>query len=480
MTEGMIFLKKAVAFFLSFIFILLMPADLAHGAFTTHSKETSTESIDEPDSGESDFGTSGSGMPQVSAEAAMVMDAKTGQVLYEKNGYQAMYPASITKIMTTLLALEQGTLPATITMSETAVWGIDRNSSHIALDVDEKITLEQALYAVMIASANEAAWAVAEYISGTLSDFSTLMNTRAEELGCVNTHFVNANGLHDDDHYTCAYDMALITKEALTHREFRTITSTFHYIIPPTNMNEEQRDLWQKNHMINPDSQYYYKYCEGGKTGFTDEAGGTLVTWAMKDDVELICVLMNARPTSDNFTDSVALYDYFFDNYSYQTPLDDYVFSAEQLTSAENFLNNYYGGKNVGTMVLSVDNPGELFLPNPDDALTVTIQFSEERLSEHIIGTLLYGNEAETYIELPISYSGYINSPDDKSVEETIASGVIKDTTKKKIPSPIILFLILLFLGSGIFLYLRIRYIQKQRQLYRRRRNSARQNNKPF
>jgi len=154
------------------------------------------------------------GFPQITSTSAIIMDAQSGQIIYEKNSHTRQYPASITKIMTAYLAIKNGDLNSTITMSDAAVWGIDRNSSHIALDVGEEISMSDALYAVMLMSANEAAWAIAEQVSGSLENFVQLMNDTAQSLGCKDTHFTNANGLHDPDHYTTAYDMALITKEA--------------------------------------------------------------------------------------------------------------------------------------------------------------------------------------------------------------------------------------------------------------------------
>lgn len=142
------------------------------------------------------------GFPAITSSSAIIMEAKTGQILYEKNSHARQYPASITKILTAYLAIKHGDLNATITMSDSAVWGIDRGSSHIALDVGEQISMSDALYAVMLVSANEAAWAIAEQVSGSLTNFVQLMNDTSQSLGCTDTHFTNANGLHDAEHYT--------------------------------------------------------------------------------------------------------------------------------------------------------------------------------------------------------------------------------------------------------------------------------------
>lgn len=176
--------------------------------------ENSTETEIDPTVQTNDI----NGWPQgdaIESDAAICMDGNTGAVLYGKNIEKQEYPASITKIMTVLLALENGNLDDTVTFSENAVYSIEYGSAHLGLTEGEELTLEQCLYGIMLASANEISNAVAEHIGGSVEKFADMMNQKAEELGCVNTHFVNPNGLHDDNHYTCAYDMALITQAAM-------------------------------------------------------------------------------------------------------------------------------------------------------------------------------------------------------------------------------------------------------------------------
>lgn len=477
-------MKRLLSFIIIFIItICLLPTHTAYAEeadTTLESDETIDDSSSEGDT--SDNSTSDSGIPVPSSESAIVIDAKSGQILYEKNAHTKMYPASITKIMTAYLALENGDLNSKITMSEDAVWGIERGSSHIALDVGEQITLEDALYAVLLVSANEAAWGVAEHIGGSLKGFTDMMNTKAAELGCENTHFVNANGLHDDGHYTTAYDMALIAKAALTNEKFMEITSSTYHKIPPTNKNSEQRDLWQDNKLINPDSEYYYEYCQGGKTGYTDQAGGTLVTWAQKDNMQLICVTLNGSGAS-NYKDSAALFDYFFNNYSYQSPLSGYEFSAEELTHAQNYLNDYYSCENAGTMNLTVDTTGKMLISDeiPVDKLDINLELSSEQLDNSIIGTLTVSHGDDIYMELPVLYSGYVNSNDKNAIREAIANGTIRSKeNKKKSNIAILIFVIILLLGIVSSVYLRIKYIKKQREAYLRRRERARRQRKHF
>ena len=169
--------------------------------------------------------------PPVTSEAAIVMEASTGAILYSKNIHEEFYPASITKILTTLLAIENSSLSEIVTFSKKAVFDVDLDSSRIGIDVGEELTMEQSLYGIMLASANEVSYAVAEHISGDVDSFADLMNARAKELGCTNTNFVNPNGLPDPNHYTSAYDMALISRAAINNDIFREITGTRTYKI---------------------------------------------------------------------------------------------------------------------------------------------------------------------------------------------------------------------------------------------------------
>lgn len=250
----------------------------------------------------------------IGSESAVLIDAASGQVLFQKNMNQKAYPASITKIMTGMLALEKGDLSQTVTMSEEAVFSIDRSSAHIALDVDEEITLEQALYALAIASANEAANGIAETVSGSVADFAKEMNQTAVEAGAQNTNFTNPNGLHDDNHYTTAYDMAKITAAALQNPKFAEIFGTEKYDIPPTNKQAETRSMWTRNKFIN--GAYAYDGILLSKTGWTEEAKYTLVTAAQRGDRTLVAVVMKAARDADIWQDSMTLFDYGFDEFT--------------------------------------------------------------------------------------------------------------------------------------------------------------------
>ncbi len=252
-------------------------------------------------------------LPKIVSESAVLMDAKTGQVLYEKNMHMQLYPASITKILTILLGLEHGNLQDMVTMSREAVFSILRGSSHIALQDGEQITLEQALMAAMLPSANDASNGIAEHISGSDSEFAQFMNQRAREAGALNTNFVNPHGLPNESHVSTAYDMAIITRAALQNDKFREIFGTVRYTIPPTNKQPKSRDLWSEHRMLTT-NKYYYQGVVGGKTGYTQISQNTLVTAARRGERELIVVVMKSQNYAV-YTDTIALFDYGFNQF---------------------------------------------------------------------------------------------------------------------------------------------------------------------
>lgn len=250
--------------------------------------------------------------PDLYAQAAVLMDADTGQVLYGKAERQRMYPASLTKIMTCLLAMENGKYSDIVTVRDEATQDV-LGTTHIALTEGEQLTLEQLMYAVMLESANDAAAAVGIHLAGSIQMFSKLMNDRAAQLGAVDSHFVNASGLPNDNHYSTAYDLALITREALKHPEFRKFAGTHQYTIPATNKNES-RVVTHRNYMFVLNDTYEGAFA--GKTGWTEEAGTCLMTVAERDGVTLICVVLKCAGAADaEFTDSTALFDYGFNNF---------------------------------------------------------------------------------------------------------------------------------------------------------------------
>ena len=251
--------------------------------------------------------------PRVGAAGAVIMDADSGEILYGKNIYKHLYPASITKLMTALLAYENLDLADHITFSENAVYGIESGSSNIGMDVGQSITVEEALYGLLIASANEVAIALGEKVSGSEKDFADLMNERARQLGCENTNFVTLNGLHDRNHYTCAYDMALIARQVYQHTDLIRYMSDYNYHFVKSE--KQPDDFWISNTNDFLTGEMEYDGIVGGKTGYTDQARETLVTFAEREDVHLICVIMKEEPPYEYY-DTIDLLNYAFDNFT--------------------------------------------------------------------------------------------------------------------------------------------------------------------
>ncbi len=257
------------------------------------------------------------GWPQgqaIQAASGVVLDLDTGAWLYSKNCDRQLYPASITKIMTALLTIENADLDAVMTCSP-IVYELDENASNTGLSEGEQMTIRDALYTLMLESANDTANALAEYVGGSLEGFAQMMNEKAASLGCTGTHFSNPSGLSADDHYTTAHDMALIAKAAYENETFRTICGTVEYEIPPTNTYEETRYLGNHHQMMKGDSDYYTDWCTGGKTGFTEMAWNTLVTYGEKDGKRLVCVLMHGNGAKQNYLETIDLMNYGFDNF---------------------------------------------------------------------------------------------------------------------------------------------------------------------
>lgn len=250
--------------------------------------------------------------PQIEAQSAVLMDVYTDAILYSKNADLQLYPASITKILTTLLGCENLGMKEKIEVSETAAYGIEPGSSSIWADTGEIFTVQQALMAVMLESANEMALAIGEKVSGSTKKFVELMNERARQIGCTNTHFNNPNGLPDETHVTTANDMAKISKAAWFNPLFRKFVTKDLFEIPPTNVFKETRYLLN-HHKMMAGRDYAYDGVVGGKTGYTDAAGSTLVTYAKRGDTILLVVVMGS--VNGGWSDTAALLDYGFGSF---------------------------------------------------------------------------------------------------------------------------------------------------------------------
>lgn len=265
-------------------------------------------------------------IPDIASPSALLMDYSSGKILYEKNINEKRYPASLTKIMTAIIVLENCELSDIATVSYDAVMSLSSGYVTANLQIGEELTVEQLLYVLMVGSSNDAAIVLAEHVSGSVEKFADLMNEKAKELGCTSTNFVNPNGAHDENHYSTAYDLALMAKYAMKNETFRTLVSTTSYTLPTTNKyDREDRIFRTTNSLLHLDTSdradnYYYQYATGIKTGFTTPAGNCLIASANKNNLELITVVLGAGQTKDGlsqrYLDTLSLFDYGYSTYT--------------------------------------------------------------------------------------------------------------------------------------------------------------------
>lgn len=272
----------------------------------------------------------GAQAPEVEASAALLIELNSGVILYEKDADTKIFPASLTKVMSCLVALENSQLNETVTVNESAFDGLGQYSSTAGLLVGEKLSMENLLYCMMLSSGNEACNVAAEHIFGSVDLFVEKMNEKAQALGCVNTHFANTHGLHDAQHYTTARDLSIIVKEALKNNVFKTIVATHTYKMPGTNLSGP-RTLTTTNQMMLPTAgnPYYDKRVTGVKTGFTTPAGRCLIATASEGSISLLSIVTGCEtrilPSGDlefaSFPETKKLLEFGFSNYTYETLL---------------------------------------------------------------------------------------------------------------------------------------------------------------
>ena len=436
----------------------LMALSLIIPAFSAFADEVPTDTV------------SNSTPPSVAAETAVLIDASSGEILYSKNADQKMFPASITKLMTILLALENGNLTDEITFSHDAIYSIEPGSAHIAIQEGETLTLEQVLRAIILRSANEASNGVAEYVAGSIDAFAEKMTARAKELGCKNTNFVNANGLHNENHYTTAHDMALIAKELLTHEEYRKMMSETYFEIEPTNKQAEIRYLHGQHQMLNPNAIYYYEDAIGGKTGFTSEALNTLVTYANRDGLELIAVVMKCN-AAEHYTDTAALFDYGFANYESVKLL-----SAADYTATVKVTENYKDRPvERGTITIAPAADVYLTLPKGTDISATKAEMEVPESIEapvaagQVVGTLKVTLNGETIKTADLVSKDTIEGLTDAEKEELDASSFTGILKRIGIGIGILLLAFIILLCITRF----IGYQQYKKRRARRKRRQA-------
>lgn len=354
--------------------------------------------------------------PIVGAESAILIDADTGVILYEKNVHAKQYPASTTKILTCLIASEMCENDEVVTFSRSAVFDTPRDSNNIAIDVGESLTIEECLQAILIRSANECAFAVAEHITGSdWQSFADIMNNRAAELGCVDSHFVNPNGLPDDNHYTSAYDLAQIGRAFFANQELCDITMTPRLHIYPS-ANQPDEIIENSTVLILPGKTYGYEYLVGAKTGYTDAARSCLVSCAEKDGMRLICVVMRDE-APNQYLDTINLFDYGFSNF--------YTANISETETKYNIstTGSFYSGVDVlgnSTPILALNTEDCIVVPrtvdfsdltseityntsNPNEAAIITYSYHGVYLGTAAVEFAIQSDGGYTFDELPDS-----------------------------------------------------------------------------
>ncbi|MBR2180599.1 MAG: D-alanyl-D-alanine carboxypeptidase [Oscillospiraceae bacterium] len=379
--------------------------------------------------------------PELVSESAVLIDAETGQVLYDKEMHKQMYPASITKILTVITGLEKLSMTEKMTMSHYAVFSLPVGSSHIALDEGEEITMEQAVYAALLMSANDACNGIAEKAAGSIEAFTEMMNETASRAGAKNSNFVNAHGLSDDNHYTTAYDMAMICRYALKNETFRKVFSTYKYVMSPTNKQPEKRTFVNQHYMVSvPDMKY--DGIIGGKAGWTSVSKCTLVTAAERDGRCLIAVVMKCVKDKDKYADTKALLDWGFENFN------EVSYNTSDLPS---------GG-------YAFENPVELLLPAGKTREDVSLSVTMEDGVDYAVFSYADGEEI---LRTPCSVSIDVSAKTAGEVRRDTIKGIVGGVVKT------VLTIVLCIIGAFVILCTAIivrKRIYRAKKKKRRRR----------
>ena len=384
--------------------------------------------------------------PAIGAEAAILIEADTGTILYSKNIYEHLYPASITKLMTGLLAYERLSMDDMVPFSATAVYSIEYGSASIGIDPGEAMTVEQSLYALFVASANEVAAGLAEKIAGSLDKFAEMMTIRARQLGCRNTHFTNSNGLFNEKHYTCAYDMAQIAREFFSHEELCTIANTSMYYMPSSDTQPDEFTLFNKHKLINGEIEY--EGIVGGKTGYVEKSRQTLVTCAERDGMKLICVILKEE-YPNQFYDTVELFDYGFNNFR-KLKISDH--EKKYTISNPGFMRvgkDIYGSNSIP---FTISGKGSVCIPNEmsfdsltsevvydeqaEDTVRETVESgenAEEKSSDKkVIGTITYKYGDLSVGQTQILFTGTLAAPANADAAEGATSEIAAEAEPEK------------------------------------------------
>lgn len=392
-----------------FIYILIMILVMA--STTSFAAEIIAPDLRVIEKQESQESQETQGTLNIYSNAAILIDSNSGKTLYSKNADKKVYPASTTKILTSIIAIENITnLQEKTIVKNSAISSIPSGYSSAYLSEGEEISLEYVLQVFLIHSANEAGNVLAEHVSGNIESFVNLMNEKVKELGCKNTHFVNTNGIHDENHYTTAEDLAVIARYCMKNQTFRNIVSMKSCTIPRTNKSDE-RYYQNTNDLINPSSEYYLPDCIGIKTGYTSPAKNCLISACNKDGLELIAVVLGA-PTinsgkSTRYLDSTQLYNYGYSN-----------FASKKIASRGDTIYNINiknADKETKSLDLILANDINALVNTQNENVTYSIKLNDNLSApigiNSVIGTITYSSEGLEYTEnLVASHDVYKNN----------------------------------------------------------------------
>lgn len=321
-------LKKIIFSFAIIIFMLQSLAIIICNATEDESQRVILNDFSEIEKNLEPIENKNENLLNIYSEAAILIEAQTGKILYDKDIYSRKYPASTTKILTAIIAIENCDLDEKAKASYNAVFSVKSGYSIANIQEGESFTIRELLDVLMLQSANEAANVIAEHISGSVEEFAKLMNQKAKEIGCLDSNFVNANGAHSDDHYSTAYDLAMIARYCMQNQTFREIAQKQECSLPATEIFEEERIFRNTNSLMQANSRYYYPYCNGIKTGFTTPAKNCLISSSNKNGFELISVILHAESTEDGlsarYVDTINLFEYGYNNFKLDKILEEY------------------------------------------------------------------------------------------------------------------------------------------------------------
>lgn len=408
----------------------------------------------------------------LTAEAAICMDADTGAIIFAKNAYEKMYPASITKVMTALVVLDHCQLDEKVEFSYDAVYNVDAGSSNAEIDHGDVLTVEDCLYALLLKSANEAANALAEHVAGSREAFAEMMNEKARSLGCTDTNFTNPSGLHDENHYTTAYDMALIGIAAMENQEFMQIDSQLSYTLAPTIRVPEGKTVYMEHQMLKENTQYTDERAIAGKTGYTSDSGNTLITMAEQNDRHLVAVVLKDKMPY-HYEDTIKLLDMGFDEFYNQELQHESLFNHQTLRDrliADTILPDTALAEELGT-----EKEILLTLPNGSTQSGTTYELNYNLPSgapEHAVAEITYYADTHRIGDYYITRT--VETDPTETTEELTEEIIVQNETQTKAFNPLLIiavvFICIAVVAVIVFLIQHQKKEQNRRKLLREKR----------